>query len=85
MDGEELAAVVTPFAAWVAKAVQDVSGIPAHAPCGSQRKRVLTCVKTGVVACQVVIAHKRDAKNQATTQGFAVVVTNVIPFTRKRA
>ena len=68
---------------WIANTVHDVSGIwPQHLR-GSARKRVLTCVKTGAVACQEIRQQSFDDWFQALMRGSTVVVTNVVPFTQK--
>lgn len=72
------------FDAWVADAVEAVSGIRPKRLCGLQEKRLLTCVESGAVACQEVSARYFDAEIQASMRKSAVVLTNVVSLDSKR-
>jgi len=74
---------VIDFTDWLRNNMLSHSGIHRQQLRGSQRKRVLTCVQTGVVACQVVQSTKFDQLHQATTRVCAIAPTNVVQLHRK--
>jgi hypothetical protein len=75
---------MTPFAAWVADTVHALSGIVGKHPCGTSRKRVLTCVQTGVVACQDLSKPFFADQSQASTRHNLIADTNKIAQFKKR-
>ena len=75
---------MSPFSAWVSNTVYSVSGIYARMAVDVSRKRVLTCVQSGAVACQPLFDGVASAHKQGTMRHAEIVGTNQVLQFRKR-
>jgi hypothetical protein len=75
---------MSPFSAWVSNTVYSVSGIYTRMGVGESRKRVLTCVQSGAVACQPLWGSVANTHKQGTMRTAAIVGTNQVLQFRKR-
>lgn len=71
------------FTDWLRNNMLSHSGIQRQQLRGSQRKRVLTCVQTGVVACQDIRTESFDQWFDALMRADSAVITNFDSFARK--
>jgi hypothetical protein len=76
---------MSPFSAWVSNTVYGVSGIYTRMGVDVSRKRVLTCVQSGAVACQPLFGCVANTHKQGTMRRSEIVGTNqVLQFPKRR-
>jgi hypothetical protein len=64
--------------AWATNTAQGLSGIPSEYRRGFPRKRALTCVQSGVVACQPLGDPVANQQKQALERLKSGVLTNQV-------
>lgn len=75
---------MSPFSAWVSNTVYSVSGIYTRMGVDVSRKRVLTCVQSGAVACQPLFGGVANSHTQTPMRYGTIVGTNQVLQFRKR-